>query len=217
MSFRRNAAHPNFIIGTTAELIARTEPLNALEIAINEDDGTSVAGPGMYSALVAARNVGADLSVRVATTANITIASGLNAGDTIDGVELEAGDVVLVKNQSTESQNGIYVVGSSPARHTDDADYDNHVRKLVYIREGTQAGQLWRNINASGGTIGSTAINWEVKVFQALNLGVSNQNAYLGAKTTGFTGDETVMIEDPAAGGAKRAVELSDLKTYMNA
>jgi hypothetical protein len=55
-------------------------------------------------------------SVRVATTANITISTDLNVGDTIDGVTLADGDRVLVKDQSTASENGIYVAGSSPAR-----------------------------------------------------------------------------------------------------
>jgi hypothetical protein len=58
-------------------------------------------------------------SVVAATTANITIATALNSGDTIDGVSLTDGDRVLVKNQSTASENGIYVVGASPARAAD--------------------------------------------------------------------------------------------------
>ena len=58
-------------------------------------------------------------SVRVATTAAITISTALNVGDTIDGVTLADGDRVLVKNQTDASQNGIYVAGSSPARAAD--------------------------------------------------------------------------------------------------
>lgn len=58
----------------------------------------------------------ADIKVRCATTANITIASALNAGNSIDGVVLAEGDRVLVKNQSTASQNGIYIAGVTPAR-----------------------------------------------------------------------------------------------------
>jgi hypothetical protein len=58
-------------------------------------------------------------SVRAATTANIAIATALNSGDIIDGITLADGDRVLVKNQSTASQNGIYVVGATPTRATD--------------------------------------------------------------------------------------------------
>lgn len=58
----------------------------------------------------------ATIKVRCATTADITIADALNNGDSLDGVTLSTGDRVLVKNQSTASQNGIYIVGTSPAR-----------------------------------------------------------------------------------------------------
>jgi hypothetical protein len=80
-------------------------------------------------------------SVRVATTANITIASDLNVGDTIDGVTLADGDRVLVKDQSTGSQNGIYTAGSSPARATD-ANISAEVTSgmFCFVEEGTVNG-----------------------------------------------------------------------------
>jgi hypothetical protein len=48
-----------------------------------------------------------------ATTGNIDLSNGLEAGDIIDGVTLAADDRVLVKNQSTTSENGIYVAVTS--------------------------------------------------------------------------------------------------------
>jgi len=65
-------------------------------------------------------------SVRVATTANIAVITPTNditAGDTVDGTTLVAGDRILVKNQNTASQNGIYIVPASgaPSRAEDDA------------------------------------------------------------------------------------------------
>jgi hypothetical protein len=54
-------------------------------------------------------------SVKAATTSNIDLSTDLEAGDVIDGVTLVAGDRVLVKNQSTTSQNGIYVASTSGA------------------------------------------------------------------------------------------------------
>jgi phage-related tail fiber protein len=57
-------------------------------------------------------------SVRVATTANIT----LSGTQTIDGITLVAGDRVLVKDQSTASQNGIYDVAAGAWSRSDDAD-----------------------------------------------------------------------------------------------
>ena len=80
-------------------------------------------------------------SVRVATTASITIGSDLNVGDSIDGVTLADGDRVLVKDQSTGSQNGIYTAGSSPARATD-ANTSAKVTAglFVFVEEGTANG-----------------------------------------------------------------------------
>ena len=80
-------------------------------------------------------------SVRVATTADITIATDLNVGDTIDGVTLADGDRVLVKDQSTGSENGIYVAGTSPARSAD-ANISDEVTSglFVFVEEGTVNG-----------------------------------------------------------------------------
>ena len=80
-------------------------------------------------------------SVRVATTANITISTALNDGDTLDGVDLATGDRVLVKDQSSAGENGIYVVGASPARSAD----ANTAAELtggtfVFVEEGTVNG-----------------------------------------------------------------------------
>jgi hypothetical protein len=52
---------------------------------------------------------------RVATTGNVNLANALEAGDVVDGVTLVAGDRVLVRAQSTSSQNGIYVVQATGA------------------------------------------------------------------------------------------------------
>ena len=106
--------------------------------------------------------------VRVATTANITIATALNNGDSLDGVTLATGDRVLVKDQSTASQNGIYVVGASPGRDYDmDQDGTTTVPAeeiagaFVWVLAGTVNGQtLWHSTNTSGGTLGSTSIVW---------------------------------------------------------
>jgi hypothetical protein len=83
-------------------------------------------------------------SVRVASTANVSLTGGssdLEAGDTIDGVTLVAGDRVLLKNQSTASENGIYVAvasGGTPAR-SDDANASADVTSgmFVWVEEGT--------------------------------------------------------------------------------
>jgi hypothetical protein len=86
-------------------------------------------------------------AVRVATTANITIATALNSGDVIDGITLANGDRVLVKDQTAAEANGIYVVSATPARSTDFdslSPIDEINGSLVAVQEGTaNAGKVF--------------------------------------------------------------------------
>ncbi|MBK9496967.1 MAG: hypothetical protein IPO08_21150 [Xanthomonadales bacterium] len=101
------------------------------------------------------------INVRVATTANVTIATALNAGDTIDGVTLVANDRVLVKSQSTASQNGIYVVSASPTRASDSNSWAELPGAVVIVTSGSTNGDtFWINTSAETGTVGSTSITY---------------------------------------------------------
>ncbi len=86
-------------------------------------------------------------AVRVATTANITIATALNSGDSIDGITLSNGDRVLVKDQTAAEENGIYVVSATPARSTDFdslSPIDEINGSLVAVQQGTaNAGKVF--------------------------------------------------------------------------
>jgi hypothetical protein len=77
-------------------------------------------------------------SVRAATTANIT----LSGAQTIDGVSVVASDRVLVKNQSTASQNGLYVAASGAWSRSTDADANTEITTglTVAVEEGTANG-----------------------------------------------------------------------------
>ena len=73
-------------------------------------------------------------SVRVATTANIT----LSGEQTIDGIAVVAGNRVLVKNQGTGSANGIYVASASGWSRADDASTSAEMKSAyVFVEEGT--------------------------------------------------------------------------------
>jgi len=76
-------------------------------------------------------------SCKAATTGNITISTALNNGDTLDGVTLATNDRVLVKDQSTSSENGIYIVGSSPARASDLAAGSDAAGMFTFVEQGT--------------------------------------------------------------------------------
>ncbi len=97
--------------------------------------------------------------VRAATTANITISTALNNADSLDGVTLATGDLVLVKDQSTTNQNGIYEVGASPARVAGFTAYNQIAGVVVQVMEGTvNADRMYMCTSNQGGTIDSTAL-----------------------------------------------------------
>jgi hypothetical protein len=134
-----------------------------------------------------AANVGKRARVRAATTANITIASDLNNGDVIDGVTLATGDLVLVKNQSSAAENGVYVVGTSPARFVEFDTYDEHPGSLIAAQEGTtNADTLWLCTSNTGGTLGTTAIAF-TKLVVAGELLAANNLSDLANATTART------------------------------
>ena len=93
-----------------------------------------------------------------ATTANITL-SGLQ---TIDGITVAAGDRVLVKNQSTQANNGIYLASTGAWSRSPDADaYSELVSAFLFVESGsTQAGTAFYCTSQPGGTLGVTAITW---------------------------------------------------------
>ena len=107
--------------------------------------------------------------VRAATTANITIATALNDGDTLDGLTLATGDMILVKDQTTASENGIYIVAASPAR---DPSYSSDLAirsSKVLVREGTaNANFIYANTNTSAITVGSTSITYQRAVRETI-------------------------------------------------
>ncbi len=127
----------------------RTNTLNQMaaptgSVSFNSQNITNLADPvntqdAATKGFVEATSQGLDVkdSCVAATTANITISTALNNGDTLDGVTLSTNDRVLVKDQSTASQNGIYVVGSSPARAADLATGANAAGFFTFVEKGT--------------------------------------------------------------------------------
>ena len=105
-------------------------------------------------------------AVRVATTAAGTLASSFEDGDTIDGVVLATGDRILIKDQATASQNGIYTVNASgaPTRATDFdsvSPIDEINGAWVPVQFGTaNAGKIFVQYGVVA-TVGTDAINWE--------------------------------------------------------
>lgn len=114
-------------------------------------------------------------SVKVATTTNLAALSGLL---TVDGVVLVAGDRVLVKDQATASQNGIYVASAGAWVRAADADSSTEVTPgmTVPVEQGTtQAATIWVLTTNGPIILGTTALTFELTA--ALNATQSDAEA----------------------------------------
>lgn len=130
---------------TTSTGTITTSPVNSTDI-VNKYYVDSVA-----------QGLNPKASCQVATTANITL-SGLQA---IDGYTTLAGDRVLVKNQTTSSQNGIYLASASAwTRATDMNVWAEVAGAYTVILNGGQADTGWVCNASTTGTIGTTAMPW---------------------------------------------------------
>ena len=129
------------------KIASLTDPTNAQDAATK--------------AYVDAMATGLDLkaSVKAASTGNLT----LSGTQTVDGVSLVVGDRVLVKNQSTASQNGIYVVASGAWTRATDADSAIEVTAgmFVFVEQGTvNADSGWVLTTDGAITLGTTALTF---------------------------------------------------------
>ena len=119
----------------------RTNRLDQLASATSTVSGVTPTADAHFATKGYVDSVSEGLDVKqscqVATTANITIATALNSGDSIDGVTLANGDRVLVKDQSVSSQNGIYVVGDTPVRADDLATGADAAGAFTFVESGS--------------------------------------------------------------------------------
>ncbi len=172
-------------------------------------------------------------SVRVATTANITTIAG-GAPSTVDGVSVAANDRILVKNQTTTSQNGIYKVdtvgtGSNGSwSRTTDADGSPAGEltsgAFVYVEEGTANAQDQYVITTTGTiTVGTTGITWGLfsgagKI--TAGAGLSKSKDTLAVSLAGSSGLETTsglaLTNTGVSAGTYRSVTV-DVKGRVTA
>lgn len=100
------------------------------------------------------------VKVRAASTANVTIATALNDADVIDGVTLATGDRVLLKNQTTGAENGVYVVGVTPVRSADWAAGADVVGFAARVYAGTAGANTVWAVYAEPAVVGTHAPNF---------------------------------------------------------
>lgn len=100
-------------------------------------------------------------SVRAATAIAGTLATSFANGQVVDGVTLVTGDRILIKNQVTGSENGIYVVQATgaPVRAAD-ADSASEIPQMaMFVQEGTTLADTgWVLTNNGTISLGSTSL-----------------------------------------------------------
>lgn len=128
---------------------------NVLDPVGNQDAATKIYVDTKVES--AAAGIDSKPSVRVVSNTNIS----LSGTQTIDSVTLSVGDRVLVRGQSTASQNGVYVVSAGAWGRSADADqnYEMTPGAFWFAEEGTTYGKTqWRIENTGTITLGSTSI-----------------------------------------------------------
>ena len=161
------------VTGLTAARMAEIEDAQIVDASVvvdnlileRHDGGTidagNVRGPeGTAGSTGATGPAGqnASFKVLVATTANLT----QSGTQTIDGVACVAGDRVLCKDQTTASQNGIWVVAAGAWSRATDADTAAEIAGgIVLVQRGTANGGLrWVTTFKSSDTVATTAMTW---------------------------------------------------------
>jgi hypothetical protein len=145
--------------------IGATTPSTGVFTNVATTTGTISTAPSANTDIVnkqyvdaVAQGLNPKQSVKCATTADITL-SGLQ---TIDTYTTLAGDRVLVKNQSTQSQNGIYVAGAGAWTRATDMDVWSEVpgAYTVILNGSANVNTGWVSNSADTGTINVTAITF---------------------------------------------------------
>lgn len=146
----------------------------------------------------AVQGLDAKASCVTASTANITTLSGLL---TIDGITLVSGDRVLVKNQTAQADNGIYVASASAwARASDMNVWAEVPNAYVFVEGGsTQADTGWVCTSNAGGTLGTTAITW-VQFSAAGSYSAGNGLSLTGSTFSVLANGSTINV---SASGVK--------------
>lgn len=142
-------------------------------------------------------------SVRAATTANGTLASAYENGDTLDGVTLATGDRILLKNQTAGAENGIYTVNASgaPTRATDADTGAEILGAVVPVEEGTvNADTMWMLTTNAAITLGTTSLS-----FSQFGTGLATPVSV----ANGGTGDSTLTAHGVLLGEGTSAVAIT--------
>jgi hypothetical protein len=166
-------------------------------------------------------------AVRAATTGNVDLATALENGDTIDGVTLATGNRVLVKNQTTTADNGVYIVQATGAavRSTDLDAAAEFSGATVFVAEGTVNADSGWTQTAEVATLGTDPVvfaqftgSGTYTAGTGLALSGNTFNVNLGAGIVELPSDEVgIHLYDSANGALALTTTGSDRTTAAGA
>jgi hypothetical protein len=179
--------------------------LNGVSSAIQTQIDTKAATSYVNDAVAGLRT---RIIAEAATTANIDLTADLQNGDTIDGVTLVTGDRVLVKDQSTASQNGLYTVVSSgtASRDTQFDSIEELSGQMIVVNQGsTNDNKIFLCTTNNTASLGSDSITYNVitpsNVGTVTSVGVADSGAgefTVGSSPVTSSGTITLAINSIA-------------------
>jgi hypothetical protein len=160
--------------------------------------------------------------VRVSTTGPLNLANDFEPGDVIDGIVLQEGDRILIKNQAASIENGIYDVQSSgtPVRSSDYAAGQSVSGLLTIIQEGVlNVGTGYTNTAPPGSdVIGTDAMPYVQTTLGGGPLSVTQGGTGVVALTAGqvLVGDGVNPVDITKAAPTGDFVGTTDAQTLSN-
>ena len=190
-----SATTGNIDLGNTFKVINSPNPTLASDVATKNYVDGLVTGISWKQ------------SVKVSTQADINLAS---PGATIDGIAMVAGDRVLVRQQTTAADNGIYVWNGATSAMTRAADADTAAELTgigVFVEQGTNADTGWTQTadNITLGTDPITFVQFSGAGTFTAGLGIDITSNVISTKvnasgaitnTAGVGSDELAIILD---------------------
>jgi hypothetical protein len=161
--------------------------------------------------------------IRVRSTGNVNLASGLVNGATVNGIVLATGDFVFLGSQTAPAQNGLYTVAAagaaSRAAFADSAAELDHIGFVIQL--GTVGtGEGWTlSMSAADITLGTTALNFSPAIvapgYAAEVAAARGGYASLGARLdSSLNSLQVTLTQQMAREGAPIAGTQMDTKTY---
>ena len=179
--------------------------LNGVSSAIQTQIDTKAATSYVNDAVAGLRT---RIIAEAATTANIDLTADLQNGDTIDGVTLVTGDRVLVKDQSTASQNGLYTVvfSGTASRDTQFDSIEELSGQMIVVNQGsTNDNKIFLCTTNNTATLDSDSITYNIitpsNVGTVTSVGVADAGASeftVGSSPVTSSGNITLAVNSIA-------------------